>query len=344
MRSVIDMKRKHVLLALATSALAISPITTMPALAQGNSGVETATVTDDQTGFSVELPSGVTEDMLGKSDPKIIAVQVMLDRSRHSPGVVDGLMGGNTKRAIRYYREAHGLSAGSAVDKELLQSLLDTSGGDIFDTYTITQDDVSRGFTNIPSGFAEKASLDRLGYKNAQEMLAERFHMDQDFLRDLNPDANFMQAGTEIVITARDNVSISQDIARIEIRKNENTVAAFDGSGNLVASYPATIGSGTFPSPSGSMEVRAIAPEPVYYFDPEGREWGPDEKLEIAAGPNNPVGGTWIDLTKEGYGIHGSPDPQMVGKRTSHGCVRLTNWDAEQLAEAVSAGVAVEFT
>lgn len=113
--------------------------------------------------------------------------------------------------------------------------------------------------------------------------------------------------------------------------------------GKLLASYPATIGSDRFPSPSGSMEVRAIAAEPIYYFDPTGRDWGPDEKLTIAAGPNNPVGSTWIDLTKEGYGIHGTPEPRLIGKTASHGCVRLTNWDAAELSRAVDKGTEVIF-
>ena len=91
------------------------------------------------------------------------------------------------------------------------------------------------------------------------------------------------------------------------------------------------------------MEVRAIAPVPKYYFNPEGREWGPNQNLVIAAGPNNPVGSTWIDLTRDGYGIHGTPDPRLIGKTASHGCVRLTNWDAEELATAVAQGTRVEF-
>jgi lipoprotein-anchoring transpeptidase ErfK/SrfK len=131
--------------------------------------------------------------------------------------------------------------------------------------------------------------------------------------------------------------------SEIEVDKAASALRAFTADGTLVATYPATIGSNTFPSPSGEMEVRAVAPAPTYHFDPEGRSWGPDEKLTIAAGPNNPVGGTWIDLTKEGYGIHGTPEPRLIGKTSSHGCVRLTNWDAEELAKAVSPGTKVEF-
>ncbi len=281
--------------------------------------------------------------MLGKRTLETIALQVMLDRSRHSPGVIDGRMGENTRRAIRYYRQANGLPESSSVDKELLNSLVETQSGDVFRTYTITDEDVSHQFSDIPDDLAAKAKVDQLGYQNPVEMFGERFHMDQGFLKTLNPDADFGKSGTKIVIVSHGDEKLSADIARIEVRKADNTVAALDASGKLVASYPSTIGSDEFPSPSGEMQVTAIATEPKYYFTPKSQDWGPDKRLTIAAGPNNPIGGTWIDLGKEGYGIHGSPDPQMVGKGTSHGCVRLTNWDAEELGRAVQTETPVVF-
>lgn len=334
---------KKTLASMSALALAIFPA---PALAQDGkprNDPSQGTSRTTANGLNVSLPGGVTREMLGERSVETVAVQVMLDRSRHSPGVIDGYMGGNTRRAIRYYREANGLPSGDKIDQELLRSLVDTQTGDIFRTFRITEDDLDRSFRENPEGFAEMAKQDRIGYETPLEMFAERFHMDRDFLAALNPDADFGTAGTELVIVSHGDEELSAALDKIEIRKSENTVALFDASGKLVASYPATIGSDDFPSPSGNMEVRAVAPEAVYYFSPEGREWGPDKRLEIPAGPNNPVGGIWIDLTKEGYGIHGSPDPQMVGKRTSHGCVRLTNWDAREVAGAVESGVRVVF-
>ncbi len=300
-----------------------------------------ATMSDGS--LSVTLPDGVTSSMLGDRSKKIVAVQVMLDRSRHSPGVIDGREGGNTDRAIEYYREANGLGSGTGVDNQLIASLMDNYGGDIFRTYTITEKDVSRKFYEIPEEFHEMADMEKVGYRNATEMLAERFHMDQDFLTALNPDADFSQAGTKLVIVSHGDNQLDADIAKIEIRKGENTVVGLDDAGEVVVSYPATIGSSEFPSPSGSMQVAAIAPAPNYTFDPDDQEWGPDKTFIIPPGPNNPVGGTWIDLGKDGYGIHGSPDPQMVAKRASHGCVRLTNWDAAAFAKAVPTGIPVVF-
>lgn len=307
----------------------------------GSSSENSQTVSQD--GLKLTLPDGISQTDLGERDVRVLAVQVMLDRSRHSPGVMDGYIGGNTRRAIRYYRMANDLPEGDAIDEELVRSLLDSEGGDVFRKYTITDEDVAGSFKDIPSEFEAMAELDELGYTSPREKLAEQFHMDEKFLAALNPGADFSEAGAEINIVAFGDDGFEDSIERIEVRKDDNTVAVFGSDDKIVASYPATIGSDEFPSPNGEVEVKAIAPEPAYYFDPEGRDWGPDENLKIAPGPNNPIGGTWIDLSKEGYGIHGSPDPSKVAKRASHGCVRLTNWDAEELAAAVSTGIPVKF-
>lgn len=293
--------------------------------------------------LEVSLPDGVTQNMLGERTTQMIAVQVMLDRSRHSPGVIDGRGGSNTDRAIRYYREAKGLKKGTQVDSELIQALYSDIGGDIFRTYTLSEKDVAGPFRKVPADFEAMSKVDKLGYESAQEMLAERFHMDQDFLKALNPDADFTRAGTRLVIVSHGNRTFDSEIAKIEVRKGEATVVGLDKSGKVLVSYPATIGSSEFPSPSGSMKVAALAMEPNYTFDPKSQNWGPDKTFILPPGPNNPVGGTWIDLGKDGYGIHGSPDPQLVAKNASHGCVRLTNWDVAELAKAVKTGIPVVF-
>lgn len=292
----------------------------------------------------VSLPDSAPSDIFTKKRSReVLTAQILLDRSRHSPGVIDGYMGSNTKRAIRAYQRANGMKVTGNITPKLLSHLMEKNSGSLVQSYEITKDDVDGPFVDVPSDFAEMAKLDNLAFETPLELLAAKFHMDQDFLKALNPNADFSQAGTKIIVIAPGNEKLDKKVARIEVDKSRGAVRAFAGDGTLVASYPATIGSDTFPSPNGTMEVRAVAPEPKYYFSPEGREWGPDKKLVIAAGPNNPIGGTWIDLTKDGYGIHGSPDPHMVGKRNSHGCVRLTNWDAEELGSAVSQGTKVKF-
>ena len=327
------------------AGIAVLSIIATPVAVAQSSGDTADSASQSSRTLSVELPDGVSQSDIGDRDVRMIAVQVMLDRSRHSPGVIDGYGGGNTDRAIRSYRKANGLDEGIALDNALFESLLESQTGDVFREYEVTQEDANFEPTDIPSEFSEQADIDQLGYESQLERLAETFHMDAEFLRALNPDVDFasLAAGDTLNIVSHGDERLDADIARIEVRKGDGEVVALDADGNMVASFPATIGSGEFPSPSGSMEVAAIAAAPSYTFDPDDQRWGPDKQFMIAAGPNNPVGGTWIDLGKDGYGIHGSPDPAKVGKRTSHGCVRLTNWDATALARAVTTGIPVEF-
>ncbi len=279
----------------------------------------------------------------GKRSPEIVEAQVLLDRARFSPGVIDGYGGGNTRRAIEAYQRANSMTVTGRVDAELLGALRSTSGRDVFTRYTITESDVAGPFIAVPDGMEAMAELETLAYASPAEALGERFHMAQAFLQALNPQADFGKAGTEIVVVAARKKELDAAVARIEVDGANATLRAFAEDGRLLATFPATVGSADFPSPSGEMTVRALAPEPKYYFSPEGRDWGPDRKLTIAAGPNNPVGSTWIDLSKDGYGIHGTPDPRLIGKTASHGCVRLTNWDARALGQAVKPGTVVEF-
>lgn len=293
---------------------------------------------------SLSMPAEAPADIFsGPRSRDVLVAQVLLDRSRHSPGVIDGYPGGNTTRALKAFQRAHGMPANGRTDERLLKKLIEVTSGDIVTRYTITEADVSGPFHSVPSTMTGKATLNAVTYESPAEALAEKFHMSQGFLQALNPSVDFGRAGSQITVVVAGDEQLEAGVARIEVDKAASALRAYDASGKLVATYPATIGSNSFPSPSGTMEVRAVAPEPKYYFDPENREWGPDERLTIAAGPNNPVGSTWIDLTKDGYGIHGSPDPSLIGKTASHGCVRLTNWDAEELAKAVSQGTKVEF-
>lgn len=275
------------------------------------------------------------------SPDRVLEAQILLDRQHHSPGVIDGQQGSNTRRAIRAFEQAEGLPVDGKLDPDLMKRLRASSGEPLLVDYTVTKEDVA-GLVDVPDGMEAQAALDRLGFERATEALAEKFHMSEAFLKKLNPDKSFAGGETIKVVQAR-QAQLGAKVARIEVNKAKSEVRAFDENGKLLASYPGTIGSNRFPSPSGSMEVKAVAPAPNYYFDPSGRDWGPDKRLTIAAGPNNPVGGTWIDLTKEGYGIHGSPDPRLIGKTASHGCVRLTNWDAAELGQAVQQGTAVTF-
>jgi lipoprotein-anchoring transpeptidase ErfK/SrfK len=268
----------------------------------------------------------------------------MLDRAGFSPGVIDGRGGGNTEAAIRAFQRANGMTVDGKAGSAVVKALRDAHGGRYIRAVQIKERDRSKSFQPVPSGMAEQAEADHLGYEGLDELLAERYHMDIDLLRAMNPDVDWesVNAGDPVLVVRAGPAKLDRTVDRIVISKSENALRAYSGD-TLVARYPATVGSSEMPSPSGEMTVRAVAPEATYTFNPDTNDWGGDEALQIAAGPNNPVGGVWIDLSKDTYGIHGTPDPALIGKTASHGCVRLTNWDARELADAVETGAAVEF-
>jgi lipoprotein-anchoring transpeptidase ErfK/SrfK len=213
--------------------------------------------------------------------------------------------------------------------------------------YVITPQDVAGPFITLPAkdDYPAMAKLDRLGFTSPLELLAERFHMDPALLTALNPGVDFAAAGTKIVVAAVGPQTLPEKVAAIEVDKALKQVRAYDAAGLMLAAYPATVGSTDMPTPSGELAVRTVAPAPTWTYDPAKLHFGKPAagKLTLKAGPNNPVGAVWIDLTRDTYGIHGSPDPKLVGKTASHGCVRLTNWDAIQLSKAVQKGTKVVF-
>ncbi|MFK0687631.1 L,D-transpeptidase family protein [Mesorhizobium sp. IMUNJ 23033] len=221
-----------------------------------------------------------------------------------------------------------------------------TSASPALVTYELTRKDVSGPFTKrIPPRMERMARLSRLGYRNAVEKLAERFHVSEQLLRRLNPGANFRKAGTALVVPDVGRSDLPDAVASLEVDKSARQVRALAPSGKVIAVYPASIGSGEKPAPSGMAEVKRVVHNPTYHYDPKFAFKGVKAKrpFTIAAGPNNPVGSTWIDLSIESYGIHGTPEPGKIGRTFSHGCIRLTNWDAEDLASMVDKGTKVSF-
>ena len=222
-------------------------------------------------------------------------------------------------------------------------------GGDqaapVLAEYTITDEDVAGPYLSaIPADYSEQAQLERLAYTGPVEMLAERFHMDADLLVALNPGTDFNQAGGDIVVASAAGQPITGMVARIDVDKNLKQLRAYDATGRLIVAYPATIGSADNPSPAGDHTVREVVPDPWYGYDPANFVQGDNmEKLSLPPGPNNPVGNMWIALSEPGYGIHGTPEPSRIDKTGSHGCIRLTNWDAAELGTLVQPGVPVSF-
>jgi lipoprotein-anchoring transpeptidase ErfK/SrfK len=168
--------------------------------------------------------------------------------------------------------------------------------------------------------------------------------MNVKLLAALNPGANFRAPGTTIWVAAIEGQPVTGTITRIEADKARRQVRAYDAENRLIVAYPATIGSDDNPSPSGEHVVVGVAPNPVYYYDPRNFvQAGNTGKLQLPPGPNSPVGTMWIDLSEPSYGIHGTPEPSKIDKTASHGCIRLTNWDVEELAGLVQPGVTVSF-
>jgi lipoprotein-anchoring transpeptidase ErfK/SrfK len=272
--------------------------------------------------------------------------EVLLDRLDISPGIIDGKTGDNARKAIAAFQRSRGLASSGKLDRTTWDKLCESTNAPAMIPYTITDDDVRGPFVPvIPRDLEGMARLSELGYRSAAELLAEKFHISEDLIKLLNPGKTLDRAGMVITVPNVVDARPEGQVFRIEVDKPAKVVRAFARNDKLVAFYPASIGSSEKPAPSGTYGIRQVVKNPTYHYDPRFSFKGvrANKKLTIAPGPNNPVGLVWIDLTKASYGIHGTPRPEEIGKTQSHGCIRLTNWDALDLAKRVRKGVPVAF-
>mgnify|MGYP002652583369 CR=1 FL=1 len=190
----------------------------------------------------------------------------------------------------------------------------------------------------------DKAKLDALGHASLAEALGERFHASPALLRRLNPELDRATAGTVMKVPAVAGPATAR-AARVVVDRSESVLRLLDDGGRVLAQYPASTGSEHDPLPIGDWDVKGKAYNPPYSYDPALLRGAPasNGKHQLPPGPNSPVGVVWIDLTKDHYGIHGTPSPDTIGTAESNGCVRLTNWDAARLAQMVSGSTKVEF-
>ncbi|HEY8848443.1 MAG TPA: L,D-transpeptidase [Thermoanaerobaculia bacterium] len=294
---------------------------------------------------SINLP--ITGDVHG---PSVLKAQVDLDRAHFSVGVIDGRWGRNSAITVWWWQRSHGLEPTGDVDETTFRSIAAAGGyAPAVVPHQLTADDVKGPFVDIPKDVYDQQKLDCLCYESLREKLAEEFHCTEDFLEVLNPDVKIsdLTAGATInVPNVRPPLTADQhDIAKVVISIAGNSFNAFDASGNLIFHAPTTLGAGYDPSPEETVKVVKILDHPSFHYDPTLYHEVPDSMPDahLKPGPNSPVGVVWMALSKPHYGIHGTKAPDEIGYASSHGCVRLTNWDAGEVGHRISEGVLVSF-
>lgn len=317
-------------------AVTLFALTAAPALAAGIDAAAIASAEPSKKTLSNEKPT-----------PAGVRLQVLLDRAHFSPGEIDGKFGENAKKALRAYAEARQLPSSDELTDDVWQAL-QADGRPLTATYTITAKDVAGPFLRkLPARMEDMKNIPRLDYTSPREALSEKFHMSEQLLAMLNPGRHFDRAGETIAVvdTSNGGNAAPAKADRVEIDKARQTVKLFDKSNALIGFYPATVGSEEKPSPSGTLKVTEIDPNPTYRYNPAYHFKGVHSRkpFKIRPGPNSPVGTVWINLSADGYGIHGTSSPQNISKAQSHGCIRLTNWDAERVAARVAKGTPVTF-
>jgi len=277
--------------------------------------------------------------------PEIVKAEILLDRANFSPGEINGKPSGILHETLRAFAEARGLPANHGWGPELWSKLAASSTEPVLTEYVVTREDARGPFIPLPAKIEDMKGLRILGYASLREALAEKFHMSEELLAALNPGSSFAAAGEKIVVANVMTDGKPMAAARVDVDKDRQTVRVYSSDGELVGFFPASVGSDDKPTPSGTLKVTLIESDPSYHYNPKYRfrEIDTQKPFDLKPGPNNPLGTMWIALSKPSYGIHGTPEPSLVGKSESHGCVRLTNWDAQRLAAMLSKGVPVNF-
>jgi lipoprotein-anchoring transpeptidase ErfK/SrfK len=278
----------------------------------------------------------------GTESDRLLRAQVLLDRAHFSPGEIDGAFGSNMKQALSGFQKARNLPVTGKLD-DATWNALNADNAPTVVSYTLAESDVAGPFRPVPDDMMEKAKLPTLGYATVQEGLGEKFHASPGLIDKLNQGKDLTRAGEQITVPNVAGTAPLPPAARVVVSREGHVLTLEDGGGRLLAQYPASTGSEHDPLPIGNWKVDGVSRNPTYNYNPK-LFWDAkpgDAKTKVPAGPNNPVGVAWIDLSIPHYGIHGTPVPGLVGKTESHGCIRLTNWSAAEVAGLVKAGTEV---
>jgi lipoprotein-anchoring transpeptidase ErfK/SrfK len=338
-----------------------SRFTWTPADDSAYSQISEKTANAAVTRFPIRVP---------KRGPLALQIQVMLDRAHFSPGIIDGVWGDNASKALAFFRsptaaDSSAIDSVITIDEATYTRLKSAAAAPSAVTkYTVTAEDVKGPFVDIPDNVYEQAKLECLCYASAAEAVAEKFHTSQKLILQLNPGATLgnLTAGTVLLVPnvdvetvpSRTSASVASDsamggttgqVAKLVISRTGFWTHAVDASGKILYHFPSTLGAGYDPSPTGDFKVTNIAWNPAFHYQPTLFAEVSDKKPEahLPKGPNSPVGVVWMALSKPHYGIHGTSAPETIGYANSHGCVRLTNWDATELGRLVAGGTPVEF-
>lgn len=283
--------------------------------------------------------------------PSVLRAQVLLDRLGFSPGVLDGRWGKNTAIAVYWFQRQNDLETSGAVDEPTFRALANQADYPPAVTeYTISADDADGPFTPIPDDVYDQEKLECLCYESLNELLSEKFHTTPDLLSLLNPgvDLNQAQAGQRLrVLNIRPPLGegAMQDVQKLIVSVEGNYLHAVDSGERILMHAPTTVGNKYDPSPSETLTIVGISHDPEFHYQPKlfHEVADTDPEAHLKPGPNSPVGVVWMALSKPHYGIHGTGDPDSIGYASSHGCIRLTNWDANDLARRVRAETPVDF-
>ena len=271
-----------------------------------------------------------------------LEAQVLLERAWYSPGEIDGEWGSKSRKALMGFQLSRGLTASGELDAATWAELRKDGAPALVD-YTITDADVAGPFAPTPSGMMAKAKMKAIPFQSAAEALGEKFHASPKLLAALNTGIPLDVAGGTIRVPNVLDIAAMPTAAKIEVDKSDAALRLLDASGKAYAMFPITSGTAKFPLPIGDWTVESITADPWYNYDPalivSARKG--DRKAKLPPGPNGPVGTMWMALSKPHYGIHGTPEPHLIGRTQSSGCVRLTNWSATAVAAASSVGITV---